>query len=85
LAREIAVLAVPGSSFTFAGEVINLDLRTGLLVLASSTDRKTYEIYLDQAPDTVDDNLRQGAHVSVIARFDGNRYVARSVTVSSSQ
>jgi hypothetical protein len=84
LAREVAVLAVPGSSFTFAGEVINLDLRTGLLVLNSSTDRKTYEIYLDQAAGTVDDNLRQGAQVSVIARFDGDRYVARNVTVSSS-
>jgi hypothetical protein len=83
LAREVAVLAVPGSSFTFAGEVINLDLRTGLLVLHSSTDRKTYEIYLDAAAGTVDDNLRQGAQVSVIARFDGDRYVARNVTVSS--
>jgi hypothetical protein len=83
LAREVAVLAVPGSSFTFAGEVINLDLRTGLLVLHSSTDRKTYEIYLDEAAGTVDDNLRQGAQVSVIARFDGDRYVARNVTVSS--
>ena len=83
LAKEVSVLAVPGSSFTFAGEVINLDLRTGLLVLNSSTDRKTYEIYLDQAAGTVDDNLRQGAQVSVIARFDGDRYVARNVTVSS--
>jgi hypothetical protein len=83
LAQEVAVLAVPGSSFTFAGEVINVDLRTGLLVLASSTDRKTYEIYLDQSAGTVDDNLRQGANVSVVARFDGDRYVARSVTINS--
>jgi len=64
-------------------QVINLDLRTGLLVLTSSTDRKTYEIYLEQSAGTVDDNLRQGAQVSVVARFDGDRYVARSVTVSS--
>jgi hypothetical protein len=83
LAQEVAVLAVPGSSFTFAGEVINLDLRTGLLVLNSSTDRKTYEIYLEPAAGSVDDNLRQGAQVSVVARFEGDRYVARSVTVSS--
>ena len=83
LAQEVAVLAMPGSSFTFAGEVLNVDLRTGLLVLTSSTDRKTYEIYLDQSAGTVDDNLRQGANVSVIARFDGDRYVARSVTINS--
>ncbi len=83
LAQEVSVLAVPGSSFTFAGEVISVDLRTGLLVLNSSTDRKTYEIYLEQAAGTVDDNLRQGAQVSVIARFDGDRYVARNVTVSA--
>lgn len=83
LANEVSVLAVPGSSFTFAGEVIHLDLRTGLLVLTSSTDHKTYEIYLEQRAGPVDDNLRQGAQVSVIARFEGDRYVARNVTVNS--
>src|SRR5260370_1780883 len=83
LAQEVSVLAVPGSSFTFAGEVINLDLRTGLLVLTSSTDREHYEIYLEQSAGTVDDNLRQGAQVSVVARSEDERAVATTLTVRS--
>jgi hypothetical protein len=83
IAREISVLAIPGTNFTFAGELTTLNLRTGMLVLTSSTDHKTYEIYLDPAAMSVDDNLHQGAEISVVARFDGDHYTARTVTVTS--
>ena len=46
VAREIKIQALPGAPFTFTGQVVHLDLRSGLLVLNSSTDHKTYEIYL---------------------------------------
>jgi hypothetical protein len=84
-AREISVLAVPGSNFTFAGRVTAVDLRLGLLVINSATDGKTYEISFDPAALGVDDRLRPSADVSVLTRFDGNQYVARSVTVTSQQ
>lgn len=84
-AREVSVLAIPGGSFTFAGRVTGLDLRLGLLVLTSSTDNKTYEIYFDPAVVGADDNLRQAADVTVLTRFEGDRYVARSVTVNRNQ
>jgi Domain of unknown function (DUF5666) len=83
VAREVSVLASPGDSFTFAGQVTAIDLRLGLLVLTSSTDHKTYEIYLDPSAAGVDDNLRPAAEVTVLTRFQGNRYVARSITVNS--
>jgi uncharacterized protein DUF5666 len=83
VAREVSVLATPGESFTFAGQVTAIDLRLGLLVLTSSIDHKTYEIYLDPSVVGVDDNLRPAADVTVLTRFQGNRYVARSVTVNS--
>jgi hypothetical protein len=83
VAREVSVLAVPGASFTFAGRVTGLDLRLGLLVLTSSTDHKTYEIYFDPAVVTADSRLRQASDVTVLTRFDGSRYVANSVTVNS--
>jgi len=81
-AREIAILAVPGTHYAFAGQVVHIDLRTGLLVLNSSTDRKTYEVYLDPsvAPD---DNLHPGSVVTVQANFEGSRYVAHSLTIDS--
>src|SRR5579859_3919939 len=47
VAREVSILALPGTQYTFSGQVVHIDLRNGLLVLNSSTDRKTYELYLD--------------------------------------
>jgi len=80
-AHEISVLAVPGSSFTFTGQVTTIDLRTGLLVLTSKTNHKTYEIYLDPSLVSVDSEVRNGADVTVLTRFDGNRYVASNLTI----
>jgi hypothetical protein len=81
VAREVSVLAIPGASFSFAGTVMAVDLRLGILVLTSSTDHKTYEISLDASAASVD-NLRPGADVTVLSRFEGNRYVAQNVTVN---
>jgi hypothetical protein len=85
IASEISVLAVPGNNFTFAGRVTALDLRMGLLVINSSTDGKTYEINFDPAVLGVDARLRPNADVSVLTRFDGNRYEAQSLTVTSEE
>jgi hypothetical protein len=83
VAQELSVLAVPGSSFTFAGRITSLDLRLGVLVLDSSTNHKTYEIYFDPSVLASNDKLREASDVTVITRFDGNRYVARTLTVNS--
>ncbi len=56
VAREISILTLPGTRYTFNGEIVHIDLRSGLLVLNSSIDRKTYEVYLDSSV-TPDDNL----------------------------
>jgi len=80
-AQQVSILAVPGSDFTFAGQITGLDLRIGLLVLTSVTDHKTYEIYLDPSVITFDERLRPGAEVTTVAEFDGSRYVARTLTV----
>jgi hypothetical protein len=83
VAREVSILAVPGASFTFQGQVTALDLRTGLLVVTSPSDRKSYEIYLDPAVP-LDSALREGVTVSVKTKFDGSRYVARSLSIDAS-
>ncbi len=84
IAQELSVLAIPGASFTFGGRVTALDLRLGLLAIESSTDHKTYEIYFDPSTVGVNDKLREEANVTVVTEFDGNRYVARTVTVNPS-
>ena len=80
-AREVAILALPNATFTFVGRITALDFRTGLLVLDSSTDGRTYEIYLAPSAIPANDTLRQSADVTVLTRFEGNRYMAQNVTV----
>jgi hypothetical protein len=82
VAREISILALPGASYTFAGQVAHIDLRTGLLVINSSSDHKTYEVYLDPSVSP-DENLHAGATVTAVTNFQGSRYVARSLTIDS--
>jgi hypothetical protein len=81
VAREISILALPGTRYTFSGQVMHLDLRTGLLVLSSTIDRKTYEIYLD--PLTLNDALQTGALVTLGTTLQDSRYVAHSLTINS--
>jgi hypothetical protein len=81
-ATEISILAQPGTRYTFSGQVVHIDLRTGLLVLNSSTDHKTYEVYLPSSINP-DESLQPGVMVQVVTDFDGERYVVRNVTVNS--
>lgn len=83
VAREISILALPGTRYIFSGEVVHLDLRRGLLVLNSSTDHKTYEVYLDPS-STPDDNLQPGSLVTAVTNFENSRYVVRNLTINSS-
>ena len=82
-ASEIAVLALPGIGYTFTGQVTHLDLRTGLLVLNSATDHKTYEVYFDPSIASAE-NVHSGDAVTATANFDGSRYVVRSLTIAPS-
>jgi Domain of unknown function (DUF5666) len=79
-AQEVSILALPGTQYTFAGQIMHIDLPTGLVAIHSSTDRKTYEVYLDPSAPP-DDNLHAGSVVTVLANFEGSRYVARSVKI----
>jgi hypothetical protein len=81
-ATEISILAQPGTRYTFSGQVVHIDLRTGLLVLNSSTDHNAYELYLPPSLNP-DEGLQPGVTVKVVTDFDGERYVVRNVTVNS--
>jgi hypothetical protein len=84
LAREVSIIAVPGSTFTFAGKVTFLDMHRGLLAVQNSTDDKNYEIHF--APQAVANRneLGVGRDVLVRATFEGSRYMAQSVNPTKS-
>ena len=80
VASQITILAAPGSTFVFNGNVSFLDYHSGLLVVADAQDDRTYRISFDPAHFPMSRNLHQGDHVSITANFDGATYVASSIT-----
>lgn len=81
VASRISVVATAGESFTFAGRVVHLDLRSQLVVLENLHDRKTYEIYFDASSTQGVERLREGVDATISAKFDGTRYVAGALVI----
>jgi len=80
--KQIAILANPGASFVFSGNVSFLDLHTGLLVVVDPRDQKRYELYFDRRlPGSA--QLHDGTDVTVTAGFNGERYTAKSIAINS--
>jgi Domain of unknown function (DUF5666) len=83
LAREIDIVARPGANFTFAGRVTFLDLHRGIFAIQNSVDDKNYEIHFSPTIVTDRANLGVGIDVRVVATFEGSRYTAQSVVITS--
>jgi hypothetical protein len=81
-ATEISILAQPGTEYKFSGQVVHIDLRTGLVVLNSAVDHKTYEVYLSTSI-IPDENLQPGTTITAVTAFDGERYVVRDLRFTS--
>jgi len=81
-AQQITVLATPGTSFTFAGKVMHLDLRNGLIAVENDTDHQTYDITFDPT-SKLKDNITIGSQVQVKATFTGNGYKAEAIESSN--
>ena len=78
-AQKIDILARPGSTFTFTGRVVVVDLRDGHLTLAENESDNTFEVALDSIPSEAKLRLKEGMDVVVQARFDGRKYEAQSI------
>jgi hypothetical protein len=82
LAREIVILARPGSSFTFAGTVTFLDTHRNLLSVHNLADDKTYDIFFVPSRTDAAGRLAVGAQIQVVAIFDVTHYAAQQITVT---
>ncbi len=85
VAREVEVLATPGTSHIFSGKLTHLDLRSGTLAVENRTDNKIYDIKFRPASQQIGDDLMVGAEVTVKASFDGKGYTADSITVTQTR
>ncbi|HLW53068.1 MAG TPA: DUF5666 domain-containing protein [Candidatus Angelobacter sp.] len=82
VAKEIAIVAAPGSSFTFFGVVTFLDTHRGIMALRSPGDNKTYDLHFQPAKADPERRLAVGAEVNAVATFDGTSYMAQQITVT---
>jgi hypothetical protein len=73
-AKEITVLARPGSMFVF-----------GVFSMANASDNKNYDISFDPARTPNLENLTIGSEVNVKATFSGKKYLANEVQISRAQ
>jgi hypothetical protein len=79
--RQISILATPGSSFVFTGNVLSLDLAANRLVLLDPKDDQRYLIVFDRSRFPMSRDLHVGTHVRVTASFDGSHYVATAAKI----
>ncbi len=77
---RITILAVPGSSFLFAGTISHLDLSMGILDVVDPRDGKSYEIHFASPHVSAGGNVHLGESVTVKAFYDGSGYQAAEIT-----
>ncbi|MGH9495615.1 MAG: hypothetical protein ACRD3B_11500 [Candidatus Sulfotelmatobacter sp.] len=81
-AQQIEILAERGSSFTFQGRILAVDLRARTLSLSNDTDHSLRELAFGSLDGQSLSLLKEGSNVSVQAEFDGERYNIRSVSAA---
>lgn len=79
-AYQVAILATPGSTFDFSGNLTFLDLRSKVLVVGDTASDKTYKIAFDPEKLPVVRDLHEGQQVSVTATFEGAGYTATAIS-----
>lgn len=80
VAQEVSVLAAPGGTFIFSGDLTSLDMHTGALVVVDPRTNENYQVFFDPTREPAQ-KLRAGQHVRISADYDGKRYVATEITV----
>jgi hypothetical protein len=78
---HLDIVAVPGSTFVFSGNLSFLDLRVGHLTIVDPRDDKTYQISFEPSRFPVTNELHAGSAVRVTTHFDGSRYLASEISV----
>jgi len=85
VATEVRLLARPGTSYTFAGTITNVNMRDGTVSVENESDGKVYDIEFDAHSKSERAGLHVGNSVSIAATFDGENYKATNVTVSENK
>ena len=85
IAQKVDILAQPGSTFTFAGKITFVDVRTDFVAIADQAEAKSYEVAVDRLTPEVKLQLKEGNDVIIHAQFDGQKYHAQTIEPVPSQ
>ena len=77
--NHIAILAQPGSSFIFTGNISFFDIHADRLDIVDPRDNQTYDIFFEPGLFPVSKKFHTGMALKVTATFDGSRYTATSI------
>jgi hypothetical protein len=80
VATRITVLATPGSTFVFAGNLVSLDSRAGTMTVLDPRNDQTYQIGFNPGSLSAIENIHPGQHVRITAAYDGKQYIAQTVS-----
>jgi len=83
-AQQISILAQPGTTFTFIGKVMFLDLQKGMMSIIDPRDKKNYDVYFNPSSVRINGDLQLDSDVTVNAAFDGTRYATSAIVVNNS-
>jgi len=83
-AKQISILAVPGTNYIFAGRITNFDTHAGIIDVDNQSDGKNYEIHFPVGMENRGE-LRVGAQIAANASFDGRTYTTQQVTIIPEQ
>ena len=83
-AQQISILAQPGTSFTFIGKVMFLDLHKGMMSIVDPRDKKNYDVYFNPSSVRINGDLQLDSEVTINAAFDGTRYATSAIMVNNS-
>jgi hypothetical protein len=81
VASNVEILAARGSSFTFQGQVVAVDLRARTVALSDDSDQVVRELAVGSLDAASLGLLREGTDVNIQAEFDGDRYNVRTVAL----
>lgn len=83
-AKQLSILAVPGTNYIFAGRITNLDVHAGIIDVENQSDGKNYELHFPPSMENRGE-LRVGAQVAANASFNGRTYTTQTVTIMPEQ
>jgi hypothetical protein len=80
--REVDVVAKPGTTYTFVGQITYVDLSRKLIAI-KGTDQNRYDISIEAIPVSIAHQLHEGMEATLSAVFESRGYAAQTIELAN--